>query len=369
MTYSPGQITIYSVGLLGGSIGLSLKNSGYSGRIIGLSSQATLPLALKLGCVDEAYTYDALPEIISSTDLLILCSPISGIIKAINTLACLPLPAKLIVTDVGSTKGAVMKAAAELGAHFIGGHPMAGSDKSGPAAADPYLFQNAIYVLTPGANTNTGPDLTDRNFAGFLEKHLGCRTLFLDPERHDRIVAAVSHLPHLLAVALVNEANAVDAAIPGTLDLAAGGFRDMTRIAGSSYGLWHDILSTNRDAIEPLIDGMIGRLADIKERLQSDTLRDLFEESKKTRLRIPQNAKGFIRQLSEVLVVVKDQPGMIAAIAAALAGKEINISDIEVMKVREGEGGTIRLAFESPALAAKAVGVLTGAGFIARERT
>jgi prephenate dehydrogenase len=369
MTFNPKTITIYSVGLLGGSIGLALKNSGFKGRIIGLSSPEKIAVALKLGCIDEGFTYDKLSETASRTDALVLCSPISVIIKTIQCLASMPLPKGLVITDVGSTKKNICAAAAEKlsgKAHFVGGHPMAGSEKSGPSAADPYLFQNAIYVLTPPRGT---PSEKDLSLARFLERFLGSRMLFLDPERHDRIVAAVSHLPHLLAVALVNSAREADKNNPGTLDLTAGGFRDMTRIASAPYDLWRDILSTNKSAIDPMIDDMIERLTDMKQRLKNDTLRDLFERSRRTRSRIPANAKGFIHALAEVLVVAKDQPGIIARITAALAGKNININDIEVLKVREGEGGTIRLAFGSASIAAKAAAVLQKAGFQARERT
>jgi prephenate dehydrogenase len=369
MAFNPKTITIYSVGLLGGSIGLALKTSGFKGRIVGLSSPEKTAVALKLGCIDEGHPYEKLREIVLRTDLLILCSPISVIIRTIEELAKMPLPDGLVITDVGSTKKSICAEAAKKlpeKVRFIGGHPMAGSEKSGPSASDPYLFQNAIHVLTPPGGTPAGKDL---DVARFFERYLGSRTLFLDPDRHDRIVAAVSHLPHLLAIALVNEAQETETAMPGALGLAAGGFRDMTRIAGSPYGLWHDIFQTNKNAIDPLIDRMIERLADIKRRLAGDSLRDLFEQSRTTRSRIPQNSKGFIRQLFEVLVVARDQPGVIALIATSLAAENININDIEVLKVREGEGGTIRLAFDSAAAAGKAAVVLQKAGFQARERT
>jgi prephenate dehydrogenase len=367
MPYAPKTITIYSVGLLGGSIGLALRNSGFKGRIIGLSSPSKLPLALELGCIDEGYPYDALTDIIGSTDLLILCSPISVILKTLQVLSEMQLPQGIVITDVGSTKQEICSAAKRFlpDVNFIGGHPMAGSEKSGPGAADPYLFQNAIHVLTPSSGE---PSERDREIAEFFERFLGSRALFLDPARHDRIVAAVSHVPHLLAVALVNSVQEVESALPGTLGLAAGGFRDMTRIAGASYDLWHDIFATNRQSIEPLIEGLIVRLSDMKRQLDTGTLRESFDAAEKTRSKIPSNAKGFIRRLSEVLVIVKDQPGIIATIAATLADRDINISDIEVLKVREGEGGTIRLAFESPLLARQAIDLLQQAGFRARER-
>jgi prephenate dehydrogenase len=369
MTFNPKTVTICSVGLLGGSIGLALRNSGFKGRIIGLSSSEKVQCALKLGCIDEGYPYSKLNETVSRTDLLILCSPISVIIKTIEKLAAMPLPKGLIITDVGSTKHSICAAAAEKlpsPAYFIGGHPMAGSEKSGPSAADPYLFQNVIHVLTPASGV---PSERDFDIAHFFERHLGSRTLFLDPGRHDRMVAAISHLPHLLAIALVNEVQDAETKMPGTLDLAAGGFRDMTRIASSPYSLWNDILITNKNAIEPLIDRIIARLTDMKRRLSNDLIKELFEQSRMTRSHIPINSKGFIRQLSEVLVVAKDQPGIIARIATSLAAENININDMEVLKVREGEGGTIRLAFDSAAAAGKAAAVLQKSGFQARERT
>jgi prephenate dehydrogenase len=366
--FAPKNVVIYSVGLLGGSIGLGLKNSGFKGRITGCSSPATLPRALDLGCIDIGYPYDRLADAVHDADLVFLCSPIDAIKKAIDRLSTLTLPQGLVITDVGSTKREIVEhAEATLSRHvsFTGGHPMAGSEKSGATASDPYLFQNAVYVLT---RTGGVASDADRDLAAFLERYLGCRTLFLDPLVHDRIVAAVSHVPHLLAVALVNAAQEVDNSIPGTLALAAGGFRDMTRIAGAPYALWRDIFATNREAIEPFLDLVIARLADIKVRLRDQTLEGCFESSRQTRSRIPTTAKGFIRQLAEVLVVVKDQPGIVAGIASALAEKNININDIEVLKVREGEGGTIRLAFDGQAVAHAAVVTLQKAGFNARER-
>jgi prephenate dehydrogenase len=366
--FSPKNVVIYSVGLLGGSIGLGLKNSGFKGCITGLSSPATLSNALELGCIDKGFPYDRLADAVRDADLVILCPPINAIKKAIDDLSKVTLPQGLVITDVGSTKREIVShAKATLPSHvsFIGGHPMAGSEKSGAMASDPYLFQNAVYVLARSGGIVSD---NDREFARFLEQYLGCRTLFLDPLLHDRIVAAVSHVPHLLAVALVNAAQEVENTIPGTLALAAGGFRDMTRIAGGSYALWRDILSTNKEAIEPFLDMIIARLADMKARLRNDTIEECFESSRKTRSRLPATAKGFIHQLAEVLVVAKDQPGIIAGIASTLTEKNININDIEVLKVREGEGGTIRLAFDGQAVAHAAVEALKKAGFNAWER-
>lgn len=368
MNFTPNTITIYSVGLLGGSLGLALRQSGYKGRIIGLSSEASIKTALELGCIDEGYGYEHLREAVQQSEVLFLCSPINTIIETIKLLGTFELPEGLVITDVGSTKADIVKTSKLLPhhVHFIGGHPMTGSEKSGPSASDPFLFQNAIYVLSP-ANENASE--LENSFAAFLQKYLGCRSLFLNPSIHDHIAATVSHVPHLLAVALVLLARQTEEKTAGTLRLAAGGFRDMTRIASSSYPMWHDILMTNKKEIENQLDCYIDILKDIKIKLQENSLRCAFSRSQETRAMVSSTGKGFINPLSEILVHAKDQPGFIALLTNVLADEKINIKDIEVVKVREGEGGTIRLAFESPEIAKKAVLILIGKGFIARERT
>ena len=367
--YTPQKaIVLYSVGLLGGSIGLALKKSGYRGKIIGLSSEANIKTALSLGCIDEGYPYEKLCEIIMQTDVIFLCSPIKVIIDTLKTLAKLELPKDLIITDVGSTKKEISEAAATIlpkHIHFLGGHPMAGSEKRGPSAADPYLFQNAIYVLSP--LTDEPADI-DIQFARFLEQYLGCRHIFLGSDTHDTIAATVSHIPHILAVALVNLAQKIDNRTSSTLQLAAGGFRDLTRIASSPYKMWHDIFLTNKETIAPLLDQCIEILISLKNKLGDDNLEESFSNAAETRRNIPLLYKGFITPLYEILVLAKDQPGILASMTNTLAEKNINIRDIEVLKMREGEGGTIKMAFETNEAAKSATEILNKNGFSAWER-
>lgn len=368
MTSDPRSIVLYSVGLLGGSIGLALKASGYKGRIIGLSSPGAIATALQHGCIDEGHPYDELGSVMQNADCLFLCSPILAIMETIERLGAMTLPPGCIITDVGSTKSRIMDTAGQRlpkHVHFIGGHPMAGSEKHGPAASDPYLFQNAIYVLTP--HENTPADIID-GFAAFIEKNLGCRHVRLNPQLHDSIAAMVSHVPHLLAVTLVNVAAAMDNRIPGTLMLAAGGFKDMTRIASSPYAMWHDILSTNKDRIGPVIDDCIAAMTAMKQQLGNDSLKPAFDSASVTRSMISGSSKGFVSAVSDVFVIVKDQPGMIALMANACASENINIKDFEVLKVRENQAGTIRLSFETKDIAAKAVVLFKDLGIPAWER-
>ncbi|GBU22483.1 prephenate dehydrogenase [Fibrobacteres bacterium R8-0-B4] len=281
----PKTITIYSVGLIGGSIGAALKASGFGGRIIGLSSEKGINTALSRNLIDEGHPYSDLSTTIKQTDLLILCSPILTIINTIKTLGGMELPDGLVVTDIGSTKRAIVDTAqTHLPPHvrFIGGHPMAGSERSGPDASDPDLFLNAVYVLTSTGGDDISMD--DKNavdsLAAFLRKYLRCRTMIFDPSTHDSVVAAISHLPHILASALVLCANEREKSIPGTLTLAASGFRDMTRIASAKYDIWHDIFSTNKEAIIPLIDSYINILNEMKTLLSNDALKERFDEAR-----------------------------------------------------------------------------------------
>jgi prephenate dehydrogenase len=367
MKMKNNTIAIYSVGLLGASIGLAFKESGFKGKIIGFSSKSSLEKSIELGCIDEGYGYEELQNRIGDVDILFLCSPINTIIDTIKKMASMKLPDGIVITDVGSTKLDIINAATCLPSHvhFVGGHPMAGSEKSGPSAADPFLFQNAIYVLSNKNGTET--DL-EKSMAVMLKQYLGCRTIFLNPSTHDHIAATVSHVPHLLAVALVLLARETDEKTAGTLTLAAGGFRDMTRIASASYPMWHDILVTNKTEIAKQLDKYIDILGSIKEMLANNSLNTAFEKSRETRSRVSSSGKGFISQMSEVLIHAKDQPGFIASVATILTSNNINIKDIEVVKVREGEGGTIRLAFESPEISRRAISLLVEQGFSARER-
>ncbi len=366
--FPPKTIIIYSVGLLGGSIGIGLKESGYTGKIIGISSLKNIEKALALGCIDEGYPYDQLGSVIQQCDIIFLCSPITVICDTLHRLADCELPQDLIITDVGSTKRTIAQTAQETlppHVHFIGGHPMAGSEKSGPAASDPYLFQNAIYVLTP---LTEKPTTLDKQFADFLKRYLGSRDIFLKPDEHDTIAATVSHIPHLLAVALVNLAGKIENQTPGTIRLAAGGFRDLTRIASAPFKMWDDIFLTNKETIAPLLDECIDALQTMKKDLTEDNLETCFIDAVETRGKIPVHNKGFITPLFEILVIAKDQPGIISSISSTLSAHDINIKDIEVIKIREGEGGTIKLAFETGFIAHNAIAILNKKGFSAWER-
>ncbi|MFC1650613.1 prephenate dehydrogenase/arogenate dehydrogenase family protein [Candidatus Latescibacterota bacterium] len=360
------RIVIVGVGLIGGSLGLAIRRKNKDIKIIGVSSDAAVKSAVDMGVIDEGYGYSELETAVKDADIIFLCTPINRIKELMTDLSAWLKPGAL-VTDVGSTKHEISNHAGDVlpaGVYFIGGHPMTGSEKRGVNASDPFLFQNAIYVLCPAENV---PNEVAEEFSGFLHV-TGARVVLMESELHDNIAAAISHLPQMIAVTLVNMVQNETTDTAPYLQLAAGGFRDMTRIASSPFGMWDDICRTNADAIRNALDMFIENLSDLKERIGTEELGNDFELANNTRANIPKDTKGFAKTMYEVLAVVEDKPGVIHHIAAELSANNINIKDIEVLKVREGEGGTLRLAFELEEEAVRVVDILNKIGFKSRLR-
>jgi prephenate dehydrogenase len=352
------------MGLMGGSLAAALKAKGFEGTVHGISSPQSLARAEEAGLIDEGFTHDAFSHALDGADLVVLASPIHTIIENLSKLAPVAQPGT-VVTDVGSTKSAISRHANEVlgeGLTFIGGHPMAGSEVSGVAAADAYLYENAVWVLTPTEESPEVERLTS------LAQMTGARVVITEPDRHDRIAARISHLPQTLAIALMNLSGTWNDDDDLTLRLAAGGFRDLTRIASSPWEMWSDIYETNREAILDALDAFLLEVGKIRESVAEGALADLFEQANRLRLSVPKDTKGFMRPLKDVMVVVQDEPGVLSRITGSLAEHAINIRDIEVLKVREGEGGTMRLAFDSRELAESAVRHLADVGFRAWVR-
>ena len=361
-THTPfSQVSIIGVGVIGGSLGLAIKKHFRSVTVVGFDRRDVLARALNKRAIDKAATN--LRTAVEKADLVFLAMPVSEILKA------LPLVAKYsranaLVSDVGSVKESIVRRAQRCfpKGNFIGGHPMAGIELSGVEAAHPLLFENAVYVLTP---THTKLTAEVKRLATFLEA-LGARVVLLDPRTHDEVASVVSHLPQLTAVALTNVAGRRHTSGRHHLNLAAGGFRDLTRIASSKPEIWNDILTQNKTAIDKSLGLMIRELSAYRRLLARKGAFSLgaeFRSARRIRNNIPKTMKGFIRQLDELYVFVKDEPGMIARMTSSLSRVKINIKDIELMKVREGRGGTFRLAFESKEMSTRAAAVLKRLGF------
>ncbi len=364
-----GSIAIVGVGLIGGSLAMALRRAGHDGEIVGVSGPTTIREALERRVIDRGASYGDLVDVASSVDLVVLATPIRAILEHLETLgrAGASLRDGLVVTDVGSTMATILERAARTlpdRVHFIGGHPMAGSERRGLAAADPFLFQNAYYVLTPAR----GVPVAQVTRLERLLSRTGARVMVLDAADHDRTAASVSHVPQLLAVALVNFIDDHPDDRDVALRLAAGGFRDMTRIAASPFTMWRDIYATNSKEVREAVERFCNRLKELAALVGDERLGALFDHAATTRATIPRDSKGFLRPLWEVLVEVEDRPGIISTIASTLADAKINIKDIEVVKVREDEGGTLRLAFSTEEVAREAIELLAGVGFTARLR-
>lgn len=361
------KVAVLGVGLIGGSLALALKRAALASEIIGVSSRPTIEKALELGVIDRGYERAQTAEAVADCDLVLMCAPVNVVIRQLGEIAN-DLPDGCIVSDVGSTKRKIVEAAAAdlpENIHFVGGHPMAGAETTGVESADPFIFQNAMYVLCPARKSGNGAAkrLADTFTA------IGARVLLMDPDNHDRIAATISHLPQMLAVTLMNLAADHNEADANTLKLAAGGFRDLTRIASSPYEMWHDIIETNGDSISGLIDEFIEKLIDLRWSICGDSIEESFTRAAASRALIHKNAKGFLSPLYELVVTAPDEVGVIQKIANGLADEGINIKDIEVLKVREGEGGTIMLGLSTEEDRNKAKQILNSAGLPSRNRT
>ncbi len=336
------NISIIGLGLIGGSIAKALKKTDLNITISAFDKDDILSAAIDERIIDKELS--SINESINS-DLIFLCLPVELSLEYLKDLAP-KLKTGQVITDVSGVKGVFQKEWEKLNSKgiYIGGHPMTGKEKGGFENSDPLLFENAIYILTEETNDN---ELL-KEFEDLIHL-LGANILHIPAKQHDVIAASVSHLPQLISVALVNTAS-LKTDKYNFLDLAAGGFRDMTRIASSDFSIWESVIAQNRDEILAAIEKFQIELDSMKtniEKLNLNKLKDRFESSRKTRDEIPKNTKGFLSPLFDVFVFVKDEPGVISKISTALFKRNINIKDIELLKIREGSGGTFRLSFES----------------------
>ena len=275
-------MAIVGLGLLGGSLGLALKKAGFNGRIVGYARRdETRQQALTTGAIDEGFS--DVNKAVHGADLVILATPVAVILDHLPRLHPHVSP-QALVTDVGSTKRRICGLAAEYytqGPLFLGGHPMAGKERSGLENADAGLFANARYVLTP----IKPEDLNDHRVQAFraLVTAIGARPITTAPVTHDRAVAYLSHLPQLLSSGLASLIDEKCVAENLILDVAASGFRDVTRLADSPYSVWRDICLTNTENIQLALDALIQKLESIKAHLSDRELEREFEAAHKLR--------------------------------------------------------------------------------------
>jgi prephenate dehydrogenase len=240
---------------------------------------------------------------------------------------------------------------------------MTGKETSGYNSSDPFLFENSVYIVSSFAKE----EKKTKDFLSII-KSLGARVRFLDPYLHDKVISKVSHLPQLLSIALVNSVaeNEDKGGDINYLDFAAGGFRDMTRIASSNFDIWESVLKLNRKEIVNAIEALNKKLTQIEEMVQNGDMKNLgllFKDARTRRDVIPKNTKGFINPLFDVFIYVEDKAGVLSKLSTLMYKNSINIKDIEILKIREGTGGTMRFSFENKEIADKAKLLIEQAGF------
>lgn len=357
------RVLLIGTGLIGGSIALAIRKETEA-VVIGYDiNNEQAEKAKQLSVIDKVATN--FRKEAECAELIILASPVEETIKIMRELATYQLKENVLITDVGSTKRNIMNLANELwngDITFIGGHPMAGSHKTGVESAKAHLLENAFYVLTPQPCTSYEKieELKD------LLKGTKANFLVLDAAEHDYIVGVVSHFPHIIASGLVTHVKKHANRNPFINILAAGGFRDITRIASSSPRMWKDIVLQNRDNLLDLLDDWIMEIRNIQSIIQTGNehlIAGFFEEAKIYRDALPVRSKGAIPAYHDLYVDVIDQTGAIARITGLIAEQEIDITNLNIIEAREGLLGVLRVSFQTEADLSNARKILEQNGY------
>ena len=335
----PRRIAIVGTGLIGGSVGLAARAAAPDTEVVAFDAdRAALDAALERGAATEAA--DSPGAAVERADLVVLATPVDVIPKLCAQVAE-AVAADTVVTDVGSAKERVVESgAAALGGRFVGGHPMAGSERHGIQAAEADLFQDAWWILTPISETSS------RAYAAVtdLVAAVGARPVALEPAIHDALVARLSHVPQLAASAIVEVAAAAGDR-ESLLGLAGNGFRDVTRIAASDPNLWVAILRTNSRSVLEALRGLEDRIEDIAGMIESERWDDLhaFMSSART-ARLELFAKPVYTGAPVALeLMIPDRPGVLAEVTTAAGNLGANIEDLQIIHSTEGGQGRLEL--------------------------
>jgi prephenate dehydrogenase len=355
------RIGFIGFGLIGGSIARALKKINPSFYLIAYDYHKNKPSTDLQAALNDQVLDQVTPllsEGFPACDLVFLCAPVLSNIEYLRQLKPLLKP-DCILTDVGSVKTNIHEAVEELGleSQFVGGHPMTGSEKTGYNNSYALLLENAYYILTPAAKT---PDhMTQLLY--LLVKQMGSIPIILDAREHDKITAAISHVPHIIAAQLVNLVREADDDAEKMRALAAGGFKDITRIASSSPVMWQNICLTNANEIKVCLDRYITSLQVASNALShndGDFLYQMFDTAGEYRSAIPNKSIGLMKKLFEVYLDIVDEAGAIATIATFLASNQISIKNIGIIHNREFEEGVLRIEFYDEEAQQKAIAML-----------
>lgn len=342
------RIFIVGLGLIGGSLIQNIKFHHPHIHITGFDCfDKFSEIACSMGIIDEvAHDFDSAA---SEADLIILATPVQQSIEYSKRLLNIDTKPGLIVTDTGSTKLGLSTLESKLlskDVHLIGGHPMAGSHKSGVVNAKKHLFENAYYVLIY--------DQVENEVAHSEVKHLleptKAKFIKMSAKEHDYVTGVVSHFPHIIASSLIhmNEENTQVSEYVKTL--AAGGFRDITRIASSNADMWRDITLENKDHLVTLMNNWIEQMEQTKEVIEEGNpslIRDFFQSAKEYRDNLPVKEQGALTSTFDLYVDIPDKPGMISEVTRILGQQHISITNIRILEIREDIMGALRLSFKS----------------------
>ncbi|MBD8070241.1 prephenate dehydrogenase [Bacillus sp. PS06] len=343
-----GNVLIIGLGLIGGSIALGIKKEHPNCQIFGYDiNEEQRRLAKTLHVIDEIV--DDLHKIIPISDFIFIAVPVKQTEMLLKDMEELEFKKNVIISDVGSTKVKIVEKAEGLrrrGITFIGGHPMAGSHKSGVVAAKAHLFENAFYILTPH------DDQAQKEIAQlkYLLNGTKANFIILTPKEHDEVAGVISHFPHIIAVGLVHQARNYSENHHLVSRLAAGGFRDITRIASSNPIMWRDILLHNKESLLEMFDSWMKEMETVRHFIatdSSDQIYQYFASAKDFRDDLPTRTKGAIPSFYDLFVDVPDYPGIISEITGYLAESNISITNIRIIETREEIYGVLRLSFQS----------------------
>jgi prephenate dehydrogenase len=344
------RVAVVGAGLVGGSVAAALRQAGVrvtlTDRDAGVRRRAA-------ACDLADTVVDDVATAVTDVDLVVVAVPAAVVPAVVAEVARTAAP-EVVLTDVASLKGelvpAVETALTAAGAgpqRFVGGHPMAGSERSGPEAADAWLFQGATWVLTPTATTDPAALTRLSN----VLRRIGARVLALPPDRHDRLVAVTSHLPQVAASALADvAADAAATAGEAVMAVAGGGFRDTTRIAASDPDLWIGILRGNRGAVLDALTALRTRLDDLHGALQHeawDQVHDLLARASTARRGLVR--EGTVREATDLVVALDDRPGSLAAATVALGEAGVNVEDLAMRHAEAGDRGALLVRVDAAA--------------------
>ncbi|KRN08628.1 prephenate dehydrogenase [Liquorilactobacillus mali] len=356
---STTEVFINGLGLIGSSLARAIKKKNEEIVITAADKDKdTLDYAIANKIIDRAAGNLAA---VKTADIIILATPVDQIVTTLHELSKMQLKKDAIVTDVGSTKQTVLKAAKELiqpNVTFIGGHPMAGSHKAGVTAGRADLFENAFYFLV-------APKAKDKQIEKLqlLLQETNVKWFEVDASTHDKLVGQISHLPHIIAATLVNRTQDEFADSPLGMKMAAGGFKSITRIASSDPDMWSAILKTNTTILTTQLAKYQQQLSEVQDDLKNgnqENLYNLFFQAKNSRDKLSNQKKYILPDFYDLFVNIPDKVGAIARVTQLLACNKINLVNLQILEIREEIDGILQLTFMKEIDYEKAKKILSG---------